>query len=259
MTPMTRNLDMTGGLDLPPGFRAVILREHRDAFEHAQAVAAAEGAGTLVWVRRFDMVEIALVLEPEEPLVNARCALFAVMNAAGDALAVHCPPEKPLSFAYPDTIILDGGILGGARLAWPADAAEDQTTDWLVAGLQLRQSVPLARHRTGGSHPLDHQHIKGTSLEIEGFEMMDAAELIASFSRHFLLQVDRWQSQGFKPVGEQFLARLPEEKGVRRGIDANGDLLIRRLKPSAAVERQPLLPALASPQWRDAETGEPWL
>jgi hypothetical protein len=37
-------------LDLPPGFREIPLREHRDAFSHAQAIAAEEGAGTLVWV-----------------------------------------------------------------------------------------------------------------------------------------------------------------------------------------------------------------
>jgi len=35
------------------------------------------GAGTLVWVRRYDLVEFAVVLEPDEPLVSARRAFFA--------------------------------------------------------------------------------------------------------------------------------------------------------------------------------------
>lgn len=109
-------------LDLPPPYRVMVLREHRDAFAHAKEVAAEAGAGTLVWVRRFDTVEFALVLEPNEPLAGARRTLYAAMNALGDALASHCPPEKPLLFTWPDTVLLDGGILGGS--ASPGQTAQ---------------------------------------------------------------------------------------------------------------------------------------
>src|SRR5262245_39389354 len=47
-------------LDLPPPFRLVTLREVGDAFAHAKAVAASEGAGTLVHVGRFDLAEFAV-------------------------------------------------------------------------------------------------------------------------------------------------------------------------------------------------------
>src|SRR5262249_56986021 len=60
-------------LDLPPPFRLVTLREVGDAFAHASAVAGDEGAGTLVHVGRFDLVEFAVVLEPDERLSTARC------------------------------------------------------------------------------------------------------------------------------------------------------------------------------------------
>ena len=43
------------GLDLPPPFRAVVLREVGDAFAHATQIAARAGAGTLVYVGRFDL------------------------------------------------------------------------------------------------------------------------------------------------------------------------------------------------------------
>ena len=46
----------------------VTLREVGDAFAHAKANAAALGAGTLVFVGRFDLAEFAVVLEPDEPL-----------------------------------------------------------------------------------------------------------------------------------------------------------------------------------------------
>ena len=52
-------------LDLPPPFRLVVLREAGDAFAHASAHAAELGAGTLVFVGRFDLAEFAVVLEPE--------------------------------------------------------------------------------------------------------------------------------------------------------------------------------------------------
>src|SRR5207245_4035574 len=83
-------------LDLPPPFSLVTLREVGDAFAHATAHAAALGAGTLVYVGRFDLAEFAVVLEPDEPLRRARCALYAGLCALADALAVHAPPGKPM-------------------------------------------------------------------------------------------------------------------------------------------------------------------
>src|SRR6202043_3139406 len=126
------------GLDLPPPFRPVVLREAGDAFAHARAVAATEGAGTLVHVGRFDLAELAVVLEPEEPLRSARRALYTGLCALGDALAALAPPEKPISFDWPDAIRVDGGLVGGGRLAWPPAADEDEPPTWLVFGAMIR-------------------------------------------------------------------------------------------------------------------------
>lgn len=259
-------------LDLPPGYTAIALRESGDAFVHAQDIAASEGAGTLVWVRRFDTVEFAVVLEPEQPLADARRVLYAVMNATADAVATFCPPERPLTFSWPDTISLDGGILGGARLAYPPDCADDAVPDWLVAGVMLRSVVAIRRDiadvvgqrpadqlAAGLSHQLDHVQRRGTSLEAEGFEIMDAAPLINSFCRHFMVYLDQWHEKGFVPVGQTYLARIPETRGIKRGIDGNGDLLERTLPDIGKVARRSLVEALATPQWLDPETGEPWL
>src|SRR5258706_3505372 len=100
-------------LDLPPPFRLLTLREVGDAFAHATRVAAQEGAGTLVYVGRFDLVEFAVVLEPDEPLKTARRSLYAGVAALGDALAVHAPPELPITFDWPDAVRVNGGIVGG--------------------------------------------------------------------------------------------------------------------------------------------------
>ena len=127
-------------LDLPPPFRLISLREVGDAFAHAIDVAPDEGAGTLVFVGRFDLAEFAVVLEPDEPLRTARRAFYAGMAALGDALAAQAPPEKPMGFDWPDAIRIDGGLVGGARLAWPQDADEDAPPSWLVFGGGFDQS-----------------------------------------------------------------------------------------------------------------------
>ena len=237
-------------LDLPPVYREIALREHGDAFGSAQTIAAIEGAGTLVWVRRLDSIEAAVVLEPEQPLAEARGALFAGMNAAADALALYCPPEKPLVFSWPDTVLFDGGIIGGCRLASPPDAPEAEPPDWLVLGLQIRNTVQMSQ-----THTFD----RGTSLESEGFAVMDGERIIESFSRHLMAAFDGWRALGFKSVADRYLARLPAVAGMRQSLDANGDLLQRGQGGATVVTRVPLTPALAAPQWLDPETGQPWL
>ena len=250
-----------GELDLPPGFEAVTLRELGDAFVHARKIAAEGGAGTLVWVRRLDVVELAVVLEPDEPLSTARRAIYAVLDAAADALAAAAPPETPITLRWPDTVLIDGGILGGARLGWPDRAAEHAVPDWLVAGLVLRNVAPHVRVDTAvGGHPLDEPLVRGASLASAGFERLDGATLVSSFARHLMVQADRWQQDGFEPIGRDFLARLETRKGELRGLDADGGLLVRQMATARDVVRHDLHAALtAGPRWMDPRTQEPWL
>src|SRR5579859_6691149 len=113
-------------LDLPPPFRLVTLREVGDAFIHACVHASELGAGTLVFVGRFDLAEFAVVVEPDEPLASARRVFYAGMTALGDALAALAPPEKPITIEWPDAFCVDGGLVGGGRLGWP-DGADEST------------------------------------------------------------------------------------------------------------------------------------
>ncbi len=215
----SRPADVEQTLDLPPGYTLVALREFGDAFVHGCAIASDTGAGTLVWVRRYDLVEFAVVLEPEEPLLSARRAFFAGMNAAADAIAAHCPPEREVSFDWPDAIRFDGGLLGGARLGWPADCAEDEVPAWLVFGVMLR-AADMA-------HVEQVQTATGVSLLSEGFEMVDTDAIIGSFARHLMTAFDLWNERGFETIARDYLARLPSRKaGERRRIDLSGDLLI---------------------------------
>jgi hypothetical protein len=235
-------------LDLPPPFRAIALREAGNAFAHAIAIADAEGAGTLVHVGRFDLAEFALVLEPEETLGTARRVFYAGMSALADALAVHAPPEKPISFEWPDAIRVDGGLVGGGQLAWPRTAGEDEIPFWLVFGATIR-TVAMGEEEAGG-------RTLGAALEEEGFDDVGSGRLVESFARHFMSALDAWYEQGFGELAKNYLGRLSPKKGLRHDIAENGDLVFGGLGESKS-ERRSLVGALARPSWLDPSTGAP--
>jgi biotin-(acetyl-CoA carboxylase) ligase len=234
---------------LPPAYSLVVLREREDAFRHARGVAARSGAGTLVWVRRFDLVEFALVVEPEEALVSARRAFFPAMSALADAVGSACPPDKPIEFEWPGTLLFDRARLGGGRLGWPPDCREQETPDWLVFGAMLLAS----KHGSGdpGLTP------ESTSLEYEECEFSQEA-MIEDFARNLMRAFHLWREQGFEPIAEDYLSRLSLADAKARAIIAeNGDLVLSRI--GAEGERLALLAALQQVAWLDPLTDRPRL
>jgi len=228
-------------IDLPPPFRPVKLREVGEAFLQAQSLAAHEGAGTLVYVGRFDVVEFATVLEPDEPLRLARRAFYVGLNDLADALTAQAPPGRPVTFRWPDAIHVDGGLVGGGRLAWSTISSEDRVPDWIVFGGLIR-TVSLGR--------VEGVHSLVSALEDEGFLEFNSERLIESFARHLMSNIDAWQSLGFDAIARNYVRRLVPEKGATATIVENGDLLMQwrgRNEP----ERHSLLAALASPTWLD--------
>src|SRR5258707_13570768 len=73
----SRLADLEQTLDLPPGYTLVPLREFGDAFVHGCAIASDAGAGTLDWVRRYDLAEFAVVLERDDRRPTPRRRLFS--------------------------------------------------------------------------------------------------------------------------------------------------------------------------------------
>lgn len=233
-------------LDLPPAFTLVTLRESGDAFAHACRIAPELGAGTFVHVGRFDLVEFAVVLEPEEPLEPARRAFFAGMVALAQAIGAYGPPDKAVAFEWPDAVRFDGARVGGGRLGWPAGCPEDATPDWLVFGASLSAA------RLGGVEPGATPML--TTLEDEGFE--DGRAIAESFGRHLMVAFDAWSERGFDPIEAAYLRRLPGKAGAEHRLALNGDLLSRHYgRPEP--ERRALLPALRAPNWLDPATGGP--
>lgn len=238
----------TEPVDLPPPFRLVRLREAGDAFAHAQAIAPSAGAGTLVQVGRLDLAEFAVVLEPNEPLRTARWALYVGLTALGDALAGLAPPEKPIRFDWPDAVRLDGGLVGGARLAWPAGLGEGETPDWLVFGAMIRTTT--RRETEPGLVPF------ATTLREEGFEAASSSRLIEGFARHLMAGFDLQAEQGPDTVKARYLRRLSPPDAGSLDLDEAGDLL-RLSEAGKVIETRSLRAALAEPAWFDPERGGP--
>jgi len=237
-------------LSLPPPFELVTLRERASAFAHAVEIAPQRGAGTLVYVGCFDLAEFAVVLEPEEPLSMARRAFYAGMVALCDALLAYAPPQKMVTVDWPDTIRVDGGLLGGGQLGWPPGAPEDEPPPWLVFGAMVR-TVSMTGEESG-VHPL------ATALEQEGFDDVGASNLTEAFARHLMAAIHGWQVDGFDSVGRAFVERLPRAAGTHYQIADNGDLLVMHAGRTD-VGRSVLLPALRAPSWLDPQTGGPRL
>ncbi len=247
MTRPSVSFDGSDGLSLPPVYRLKAVREAADAFQTALA-SASEGAGTFVWARRFHLADFAIILEPEQPLAEARLVFYSAMNALADALATYCPPEKPIAFDWPDAIKVDSAIVGGGKLAWPAKIAESETPPWLVFGAKIRLTA-----RPGD----ESGHWKtGTSLEEEGFEDLSAPMLIESFAKHFMSALHDYEELGVRSEIERWLHRL-DRKGLHGVIvTSEGDLIKREGRVN---DTQNFIAALAQPSWLDPKTNEPWL
>jgi hypothetical protein len=234
---------------LPPGFTAVHHSDPADVFRHAEAIAAQTGAATLVYGEDDRTLAFAVILEPEEPLSAARLAFFTAMAATGDALAVHCAPERSLLFQWPDVILYDLARLGGARLGWPEACAETEVPEWLVFGVELIADRP-------GIEP--GAYLDSTSLVEEEFD--DSPSVIESFARNLMRLFDVWREQGVQEATRGYLGRLERrEPDALLSLTETGDLLARSPSGPAGQSRMALLPALAERRWRDDARAGPRL
>jgi hypothetical protein len=225
-------------LVLPPPYTPHCI-EVGDVLAEALRRAPREGAGTLVWRHGGGILAFAVVLEPDQPLAQARMAFFAGMCALGDTLAAHCAPDRPVRFGWPDVVVYDAARLGGARFATPEGCGQDEVPDWMVFAVDL---IAERDHLVDpGAFP------DSTSLKEEEFE--PAEDILESFASYLMLWFDRWAHQGLQVMVERYLERLdpPLPAGARSLAD--GDL-VERLA-SGEMRHETLADGLAACRWRD--------
>jgi BirA family biotin operon repressor/biotin-[acetyl-CoA-carboxylase] ligase len=239
---------------LPPIYRGVGIARG-GAFAHAlDRVAGGDvEAGTLVWTRRADQLDCAVVLGPDQPLAASLPVVYVALLGLSDALGALGPPNIPVTFGWPDRIEVNGATVGGVRLAVAeARGAADAIPDWMVLGV----SVQVHGFPDDDSPGLRADR---TALHEEGFGEVEALPLLESFSRHFLAWMNTWQDDGFDQVCAAWVARAAdydgevaltvageELTGIFTGIDGVGGLL---LGMRDGVRRVPLEAALREPSW----------
>ncbi len=184
---------------LPPAYNLVALDREVAAFERAvRAAPRGLDDGTVYWTDRADRLEVAVALEPEAPAAETLEALYVMTVATGDALGALLPPQKPVAFAWPAHILLDGARVGRVRAALAPTAGEGTVPPWLVLGLRLAVG-PMGEEP--GFDP------DRTSLHEEGGGDVTVPELLESIGQHFLRWTVRWLEEGLEPVRESWNRR----------------------------------------------------
>ena len=219
-----------------------LLRGEEAADPFAKAVSRAlTGAdpGLLVWSRRADLMQAAIVLAPEQPLERAVGVYLAAPVALGDALGALAPPEVAVHYTWPGGVLVNGARCGRVRAA-AAATEPGAVPDWLVLGVEMPFLPP--DERDGGERPDE------TCLFAEGCGDVMPLPLIESWSRHLLVWINHFVDDGIAPLHAAWRARawalgekLPDGSGVFMGLDEQGGMLVKT--PAGTVLR-PLTEAL---------------
>ncbi|MGI9463606.1 MAG: biotin/lipoate--protein ligase family protein [Aestuariivirgaceae bacterium] len=198
------------------------------------------GAGDLLWSKAEDVLDVAVVLEPEVPAAQSMQMLFAAMVAFGDSFGAIGPPEVGLFYRWPNVMLINAAHVGLARAGLP-DCADSDVPPWMVVGLNVRiQPGPQA--------PESGYDLTNTSLWDEGGGEVDRTMLVESFARHFLTWINSWTEDGFKPVHDAWMARADgrdeiveikwqgdKHKGRFLSLDEDGNMLLKRKAETLAL------------------------
>lgn len=204
--------------------------------------------GTLLWSQARGRLALALLLFPDGSLEASAPVAIAAVLALGDAIGALAPPIVAVTNAWPDRVEVNGALTGGVSL----DAVGDDPD----APERLILALEVALLSDSGQEP--GQAPDMTSLLEEGCGEIEPAQLLESFSRHFLAWLHRWEEDGFQPLRSAWLARAPRSgapvsvalgpdrvDGQFRGLGPAGDLIIdadgreRRLSLARALAAGP--------------------
>ncbi|QHQ35288.1 biotin/lipoate--protein ligase family protein [Algicella marina] len=214
----------------PPLITGIAAGDSASPMEAACAAAVEDGeAGHLFYRFQTDTLSAAILLAPEVPLEDAMTALLLAGIGFGDALGALAPPEVGVHFEWPAGFRVNGGRCGELSVAASATTS-DEVPDWLIVGLM----VPLWAAEDQGYDP------ETTVLFAEGCAEVSPVSLLESWSRHFLVWLDRWQEEGAGPIHREWLSRAwkrnedvtvrlagKDYRGRFSGLDEKGSMILR--------------------------------
>ncbi|WP_142847033.1 biotin--[acetyl-CoA-carboxylase] ligase [Telmatospirillum sp. J64-1] len=225
-----------GGGSLPPPFRLLALdsidstndeaRRQADAGAgHGLVIMAAEqtagrGRRGRQWVSPRGNLHCSLLLQPGRPLAEAAQLSFAAGLSLAEALEGLCPGVR-FQCKWPNDVLCEGRKIAGMLLETVGQG------DHLILGL----GVDVVAAPDPALYPAISLREAGSEVSAE--EVLSA--FVARFSHWFTL----WQSQGFAPLreawlakakglGEEVVVRLDKESvtGIFAGLDSAGGLML---------------------------------
>lgn len=230
--------------DFPPLIRGFAVDAGEDPVHIAldKAESGALGAGDLLWSRSTENAALAIILEPEVSAEHALCMVPLAMVALADSLGAIGPPNMPITFDWPKTILANGAVVGSVDMHFSPLAGRRDIAPYAVLSLTLDimwNADPTDSKRQPAIEP--GQNLMRTVLHEEGAGDLDRTMIIESWARHFTTWVDTWEQDGFKPVHENWLFKahyrneqviIPtaraDETGFLLGMDENGGLLVKQ-------------------------------
>jgi BirA family biotin operon repressor/biotin-[acetyl-CoA-carboxylase] ligase len=187
--------------EFPPLYRPFAVTPDLDPFERAIGVAGdGAEAGTLLWSIAQEACECAVVLAPEHHLEASLPVVLVAMLGLGDALGSLVPPVVAVTFGWPDRLEVNGGVIGGVRMASAPVVVRSAVPDWMVIGISVAVRGPWA-----DDQPPDD--LLRTTLAEEGCGQVQTVDLLEAFARHFLAWINRWQDDGVGPILQAWLSR----------------------------------------------------
>ncbi|MGB7288156.1 MAG: biotin/lipoate--protein ligase family protein [Salaquimonas sp.] len=210
------------------------------AFEMARAGKAE--AGDLFWSRDTHAASLAIILEPESKAEDALCMAPLAMVVVSDSIGAIGPPNLPITFDWPKTILANGAVVGGVEIRFPEQTKSADVPSFMVMSLHLNISWRTGAESSQTSSDFEPgKSLMRTVLHEEGAGDLDRSIIIGSWARHFTAWIDTWEQDGFKSVHENWLFRADKrnemmtvetqsglEQGVLIGMDEKGGLLLKQ-------------------------------
>lgn len=234
---------MSGARALPPGYALVEHDRIPSTNDEAARLGAAGAAdGTVVWARRQSAgrgrrgrgwrspegnLYCSVLMRPAVSLAEAAGLSFVAAVAAGDTVAGFLPPDARVEHKWPNDVLVGGAKIAGILLE--ASGRAGAAADWVVVGCGVNV----------GADPELEGVPTATLAGLAGRDI-PVRDVLAALLDNLRQWRGRWESRGFAPVREGWLARarglgeaiavrLPREElhGRFDGIDDSGALLLR--------------------------------
>ena len=223
-------------MELPVAYELLVFDELENLRDKAVALAK-NGAeeGTLIWAKAQTQAKgrlgdewiggegdlhCSIILRPEFPPNEFYQMLVVASLSLGNAIASHLSPMIALAYGWPNKLLIANQKIAGLWLDCDREAHQ-----WIV----ITCSVNIK------ASPDDFSIAAMSINEAEGRTELTPEQLLETYAREFISQINNWAERGFEHILNQWKGRMsyPGDKqyrfanksinGILESIADNGD------------------------------------